>query len=144
MMARGIGSAATAARLCGAFLWVCAIVLPLAGVVVAVLTGPAPSAGWWLTSRQIALLGKSAALAGAAAVLSLILALPAVRGLGGFAGRGRDYWALPALGLPLLLPPYVYVFGWDGLVPAGVSAALGGWWAWISRRPGPWARGTWN
>ena len=141
-MTRGMGPAVTAARLCGAILWFCAILFPLAGLVAVVLTGPAPSAGWWFTSRQITLLGKSASLAGAAAVLSLLLALPAVRGLGGFAGRGRDRWALPALALPLLLPPYVYVFGWDGLVPSSVVEGLGGWWAWI-RAAVIWAGWSW-
>jgi len=136
------GSAVVGWRVVGAGLWVGAVLVPLVGLLIALATGPGPQAGWWFTSRQLVLLGKTAGLAGVATVVTFLVALPTVRGLGWVGGRGRDRWVWLILGLALLLPPYVYAFGWDGLIAPRLTAWLGSW-AGMVRTVWVWAGWSW-
>lgn len=126
----------------GAAIWIAAIVVPLLALVVDVATGPAPKGRWWLTSRQLVLLGKTVGLATVAAAVTVLVALPTVPAVCRIERRGGRGLIYLALVLPLLMPPYVFAFGWDRLLTPWMVRHLGdasGWaravlvwvsWAW--------------
>lgn len=111
----------------GAGLWLGAIAAPLSALLLDVVTGPEPSAGWWLSSRQTALLGKTAALAGVSVVLTMLIAVWIVPSVGRLAERRGDSWLVLLLAVPLFLPPYVYAYGWDALVQPWWTKTAGTW-----------------
>ncbi len=111
----------------GAGLWLGAILVPVGAIVLDVVTGPAPSAGWWLSSRQAQLLGKTAGLAAASVALTMLIAVWVVPAAARIVGREGDPWLILLLAVPLFLPPYVYAYGWDALVQPGWSKTMGAW-----------------
>jgi len=129
-------------RWVGAGLWSAAILLPFLLLLTATVTGPAPSQGWSVTDRQLVLLLKTAGLAGAATVLTFALALPAAYALGRAVHHRRGSWTAPFLPLPLLVPPYVYAFGWDGVFGPWLTERFGAWSGWI-RAACVWAGWAW-
>ncbi|MBN1345288.1 MAG: hypothetical protein JXQ73_21525 [Phycisphaerae bacterium] len=129
-------------RLIGAALWVAAILIPLLGLVVSLATGPVPRDGWWPSSRQMALLGKTAGMAAMGAIFSLAISLPTIRGLCRLGARRRRGPIALLVAVPLLLPPYVYVFGWDRVIPISLIHLLGDW-APLARTVWVWAGWSW-
>ncbi len=127
-------------RLLGAALWFGAIVVPLVGLILSLVLGPAPKAGWAPSARQLTLLGKTAGLAAVTAGLALSIALPTVRVLGRRLGGVGPAW--PFLAVPLMLPPYVCAFGWDALLSPWLSRWLGDAAGWV-RAAVVWAGWSW-
>ena len=105
-------------------------VWPMIALIRGLIEGPLPSPAYLQNIRPWALLGRTLLLAGGATILSLLFSLP-----GAFAiGRIGSMRRAPVLGaillLPLLCPPMVYAFGWQGLldIRAVGTAYVGGAW----------------
>lgn len=102
--------------------FVAAVAWPIAALGIRLAEeGAASVAGWWPDGRQQALLGKSLALAAAASVAGVILgSLPLA--LSRWQGDLLGFTGVRALlAAAVLFPPMVYQFGWDRLLPAGLS-----------------------
>ena len=117
----------------GVALFLLTVVVP-----VVALTGRALSGGMTGDESELVhlrywvLLGRSAWLALGGAVLSVVLALPGAY----VVGRVGSLSARPVVGAlllaPLLLPPMVYAFGWQGLAPRILPDELRCMWVWAS------------
>lgn len=118
----------------GWLLFVAAIVLPAAAMVLACVTDRVPpQGGFTWSARQFALLGKTILLAAAGSVSALILAVPAALSLADRRGPRRDLVLLGLAVLVLLTPPMVYAFGWEHVFPPKLGPyvrCVGVWTAW--------------
>ncbi len=92
------------------------IVYPVVAVIIRTLASSETAIElWWPSERQWTLLGKTTLLACGAALVAMLLAVPAVFVLGGIrADRDSVFWSA-IVPLPLILPPMVYAFGWQRL-----------------------------
>ncbi len=122
----------------GLALWAVIVALPAGCLVFSAVARPHPAGGWHFTERQILLLGKTAALAGISTCLSVALALGVLTAIARRAGKTFPLW----MGLPLLLPPYVYAFGWSGLWGPRLTALLGQASGWVLAA-GVWSAWAW-
>ena len=122
-MTRGLGRALVLVP--GALLFVLVVVYPAAALVSrSISLGGTDAQSIWPTGRQWGLLGRSLWLAGWATVVGVSLSLPAAYVVGRI-GRLIRRPVLGALLLaPLLLPPMVYVFGWQRFPRVGVPGEL--------------------
>ncbi|MCH7720828.1 MAG: hypothetical protein IH988_07535 [Planctomycetes bacterium] len=100
----------------GLAVFMLAVVWPMIALIRGLIEAPIPSPGYLQNVRPWALLGRTLLLAGGATALSLFFSLPGAFAIGSI---GRVQRA-PVLGaillLPLLCPPMVYAFGWQGVL----------------------------
>ena len=130
-MTRGLGRALVLVP--GALLFVLVVVYPAVALVSrSISLGATDAQSIWPTGRQWGLLGRSLWLAGWATVVGVSLSLPAAY----VVGRVGRLIRSPVLGAlllaPLLLPPMVYVFGWQRFPRVGVPGELLCIWVWAS------------
>lgn len=102
-----------------------AVVLPTLGLLLrCVLEQQAPQGGFAFSVRQLLLLGKTAAMALAAVLAGLGFSLPGAWLIGSAGLLGRRPAFATLIGAALLLPPTVYAFGWQRIVPPGAPGWL--------------------
>lgn len=102
---------APGAALLAATIFVPAVVL----VIRSVEGGRSAGTSTFVEVRQLTLLLRSVRLAGMGAVAALLLSLPAAYAVGRIGSLSRIPAVAALLAMPLLLPPMVYVFGWQRL-----------------------------
>ncbi len=85
--------------------------------------GP-PTGGFTFGARLMGLLWRSTWLAGIATLACMLVALPGMIAVGRAWRVASSPTLVAVLAASLLCPPMVYVFGWDRLLPVGVSPEL--------------------
>ncbi|MCP4592651.1 MAG: hypothetical protein GY842_18105 [bacterium] len=116
--------------------FVLVFVLPAVGLAVGCLAEQVgPRDGFSVSPRQWGLLGRSVCLAALGTAAALLLSLPGAYVVGRVGRLSRGPWLIAMLIAPLLLPPMVYAFGWERLLPVGFSGfwrcvAVWALWSW--------------
>ena len=119
----------------GVAVFLMAVAGPTVGLVASCIAdGESPAGGFSVTARQWGLLAKSVWLAGLGAVVTLIVSIPGAYVVGHAGRLSRRPVLATACWLPrCCLPPMVYVFGWQRLLPGWVPdvvQCVGEWALW--------------
>ncbi|MCH8252260.1 MAG: hypothetical protein IID36_07395 [Planctomycetes bacterium] len=114
-----------ALRTIGVAIFAAAIAWPMIALIGRVITdGRAPADGLTALTSHLPLHLYTLGLAVSATVLCMILALPAAIAVGQTGRIARRPWVAILLTAPLLCPPVVYAFGWERILPIGMSPWL--------------------
>ena len=113
-----------------------AIVWPTFALIGSALSadGP-PTGGFTFGARMMGLLWRSVWLTGFATLGCMVVALPGIVAVGRAWRVALSPTLVAVLAVSLLCPPMVYVFGWDRVLPVGISpelrcVAVWSLWAW--------------
>lgn len=120
-------------------LFVCSIAWPAVALVARCISDDRPpEGGFAFSSRQLALLWRSVWLSGAGTLACVIVSLPGAWVLASSRRLAHHPFVRAALTVLLLCPPMVYAFGWERIVPVGLSGyvrCIGIWALWASPIP---------